>query len=301
MRVTCRVWNIKMDKTEHFPLSLMPMRSLSLRLARSAIRMHHNARWRIDKLNPVHDLIVCLTGRGRYWIGEEEFTLEPGEAMLIPAYRRFRGRHDSGAEDYTGVAQHFSLDLFGRGDVISQMRLRRKARFADWAGMEPLVRHYRETSPRATTTLSQHHAFMVLLLAHLEQAFDGWQTDDHAPESQDQLSLHIMFVASRLSSDPLGAGVEEALASVPYNPDYFRRAFRDRMGMTPMKFREFKRMEFAANRLGMGLSVKEAALELGFSDPYFFSRMFKRHIGDSPSRYCLSRGGTPPPGSDLEP
>ncbi|WP_171060642.1 AraC family transcriptional regulator [Poseidonocella sp. HB161398] len=287
-----------MEKTEHFPLSLMPMRSLSLRLARSAIKMRHNSRWRIDKLNPVHDLVMPLTGRGRYWIGEDEFTLEPGEAMLVPAYLRFRGRHDCGAEEYTGVAQHFMLDLFGRGDVIAQMRLARKARFADWEALQPLVRHYRESTSRANTTLSQHHAFMVLLLAHLEAAFEGWKTDDTAPESQDQLSLHIMFVASRLSSDPLGAGVEDALASVPYNADYFRRAFRDRMGMTPKKFRELKRMEFAANRLGMGLSVKEAALELGFADPYFFSRMFKQYIGDSPSRYRLAKSAVPPPGSD---
>ncbi len=283
-----------MEKTEHFPLSLMPMRSLSLRLARSAIKMRHNARWKIDKLNPVHDLVMPLTGRGRYWIGEDEFTLEPGEAMLVPAYLRFRGRHDCGSGEYTGVAQHFMLDLFGRGDVIAQMRLARKARFPDWPAMEPLVRHYRESTSRANTTLSQHHAFMVLLLAHLEAAFEGWRTEDTTPESQDALSLHIMFVASRLSSDPLGAGVEDALGSVPYNPDYFRRAFRERMGMTPKKFRELKRMEFAANRLGMGLSVKEAALELGFSDPYFFSRMFKQYIGDSPSSYRLNKGAVPP-------
>ncbi|MEM9522898.1 MAG: helix-turn-helix domain-containing protein [Pseudomonadota bacterium] len=47
--------------------------------------------------------------------------------------------------------------------------------------------------------------------------------------------------------------------------------------------REFKRMQFAANRLGMGLSVKAVASELGYSDPYFFSGMFKRHLGASPS------------------
>ena len=53
----------------------MPMRSLSLRLARSTIRMHHGPAWRIDKLNPVHDLIICLTGRGLYHIDGEEITL----------------------------------------------------------------------------------------------------------------------------------------------------------------------------------------------------------------------------------
>lgn len=270
-----------MDENEHFPLAMMPMRSLSLRLARSTIKMTHSRTWRIDKLNPVHDLVICLTGRGRYWIGEEEVTLAPGEAMLIPAYQRFRGRHDGGDALYTGVAQHFTLDLFGRGDILSQMRLRRVVALSQWDSLRALTEQYHAAASPAATTLIQHHQFMVLLLAYLEDAFLGWKTEDSAVESQDRLSMHIMFVASRLSTDPLGAGVEEALSQVPYNADYFRRAFRDRMGMTPVKYRELKRMEFAANRLGMGLPVKEVAAELGFTDPYFFSRLFKRYIGAS--------------------
>ena len=275
----------KMDKNVEFPLSLMPMRSLSLRLARSTIRMHHGPAWKIDKLNPVHDLIICLTGRAIYRVEGEEITVEPGDALLIPAFKRFKGQHGGGSEIYTGVAQHFTLDLFGRGNVVSQMNLHRKVRLPDWDALGPLVQHFRETATPTSTTLAQHHQFMVLLLAFLEKAFDGWRTKEATENPQDQLSMHIMFVATHLSADPLGAGVEEAMANVPYNHDYFRRAFRDKIGMTPQKFRELKRMEFAANRLGQGLPVKAVAAELGFSDPYFFSRMFKRFIGASPSSY----------------
>ncbi len=281
-----------MDETEHL-FSQMPMKSLSLRLARSTIKMRHGRNWKIDKLNPDHDLLICLTGRATYEIGDEQIEIEPGDAMLIPSYTRFRGRHGGGEETYTGIAQHFALDLFGRGDVISQMRLKQKVRLSDWDALRPFVEHYRTSNPTTATTLSQHHQFMVLLLAFLEDAFLDWQVEETTPESQNRLSLHIMFVASRLSSDPLGAGAEEALDRVPYNADYFRRAFRDRLGMTPQKYRELKRMEFAVNRLSQGLTVKEVALELGYSDPYFFSRMFKRYIGASPSRYRVRRGFEP--------
>ena len=40
--------------------------------------------------------------------------------------------------------------------------------------------------------------------------------------------------------------------------------------------------------------VKRVAAELGYSDPNFFSRMFKRYIGSSPSSYRLRRGGMDP-------
>ena len=80
-----------MDKTEQNSLNHIPMQSLSLRLARPTIRMQHGSRWRIDKVNPVHDLLICMTGGGDYEIGEirQPVRMRAGDAMLIPAYTRF--------------------------------------------------------------------------------------------------------------------------------------------------------------------------------------------------------------------
>ena len=276
-----------MDKIEHSALNHIPMRSLSLRLARSTIKMNHNRRWTVDKLNPVHDLIICLSGRGLYRFDDthEDIELSEGMAMLIPAYTRFRGAHDGGNEFLTGIAQHFTLELFGRGDLIQTTMLKRCVSLPNWDTLGPFARMYREMASFGSTTLAQHHQFMVLLLAYLETAFLGWQAPQDDTENRDHLSVQIMMVASRLSSDPLGAGVEEILADLPYNQDYFRRAFKQRIGLTPQKFREMKRMEFAASRLGMGVRVKAVAAELGYADPYYFSRQFKNYLRSSPSTY----------------
>jgi len=260
---------------------------MTLRLTRPTIKMDHGRSWKIDKVNPVNDLIVCLSGQGNYRMGEddERITLAPGQALLVPAYTRFRGTHSGGPDRYTGIAQHFALELFGRGDMVKQLQLRRSVTLPDWAFQGPIVENYRAQAPSGTTTLSQHHKFMLILLAYFEAAFVSWQSPQDVPDSQDQLSVQIMLAASRLAADPVGDGIEEVFAKLPYNEDYFRRAFKDRIGLTPTKFRELKRMEFAASRLGMGLTVKAVAAELGYSDPYYFSRMFKRFIGTSPSTY----------------
>lgn len=279
-----------MDFSEHNRVSLLPTQAMTLKLARPPIQMTHAKNWKIDKVNPVHDLVVCLSGGGRYQIDGEEILLTGGDAMLIPAYSRFRGAYMGKGENYVGAAQHFSLDLFGRGDIINLMHLRSHVKLSNWEMLEPLVRHFRATPSRMMATIAQHHQFMVILLAFLEDAFLGWRETAKGPsESQDLLSMQIMFMASRLAADPLGADVDDVLTSVAFNPDYFRRAFRDRMGMTPQKYRELKRMEFAVSRLGQGHSVKQVAAELDYSDPYFFSRMFKRYIGSSPSSYRVRR------------
>lgn len=277
-----------MDKTEHSILSGIPPDALTVHLTRSTIKMHHGAAWRVDKSNEVHDLVVCLTGGAAYEIDGDSVELHPGHAMLIPAHSRFRGRRTSDTR-YTGIAQHFTLELFGSVDLIPQMELLHVARLTGWRWLEPLVQHYRDSAPATSTTLAQHHAFMVILTAFIEDAFLRWRQSAMASvENRDALSLHIMLTAARIAEDPQDAGtLEQVLSRVPYNPEYFRRAFRNRLGYTPQKFVELKKMERAVHLLALGRSVQETAAELGYKDPYYFSRMFKRYIGASPSSYRL--------------
>ena len=275
-----------MDKIGHSILEGIPANSLSLNLARSTIKMRHSATWRVDKSNEVHDLVVCLRGSGRYLLDNVEVKLERGKAMLIPAGSRFIGRMESG-DQYTGIAQHFTLTLFDNVDLIQQMILEPVAELQDWESIETMVRYYREIAPVSTTTLQQNHLFMVILLAYLDAAFIRWREDSlQNLGGQDALSLHVILIAAQISRDPLNSEeVDRMIASIPYNDDYFRRAFKAKIGYTPKKYLEYKKMEKAMNILAKGKSVKETALKVGYSDVYFFSRMFKQYIGASPSEY----------------
>jgi AraC-like DNA-binding protein len=277
-----------MDKTAGRIIEGIPADALTLRLARSTIKMRHTETWRVDKSNDVHDLVVCLTGSAQYMLDGVERSMEPGAAMLIPAGARFIGRRAPG-ETYTGIAQHFTLDLFGNVDLIGSMELEPVVRLRNWGLFEPLVRHYRDVAPPSSTTLIQHHLFMVILLEYLDAAFRRWRDRSAAAAPGDALSLHIMRVAAQIAGDPLGEEtLERSLATAPYNPEYFRRAFRDKIGWTPQKFVEYKKMEKAMNILAVGHSVKETAAMVGYEDAYFFSRMFKRYMGTSPAHYQLT-------------
>ncbi|WP_137131065.1 AraC family transcriptional regulator [Rhizobium sp. FY34] len=275
-----------MDKNEQGPLAAIPVQALSLALTRSTIKMQHSQSWSIDKRNSVHDLVICLTGTAQYEIAGETIDIEPGCAMLIEANTRFVGRTTS-QELYTGVAQHFTLDVFGRMDMMSQMDMRRAVKLPRWDMLQPLVRHYRESVPMSSTTLAQHHLFMVLLIDFIEAAFLGWRQQQEASvDNPDALSLAVMVAASRIAADPLDDDiVAKVLSSIPYNLDYFRRVFRRQVGLTPTKYQEFKRMERAMGLLAGGRSVKQTAAFIGYSDSYYFSRMFKHYIGVSPAGY----------------
>lgn len=265
-------------------LAGIPPRALDLTLTRSAIRMQHSHSWSIDKVNAVHDLVICLEGTGDYILQNERIRLTPGMAMLIPANTRFQGSNPDAARIYTGLAQHFRLELFGQHDLLGRMRFRRVVRLSRWPMLEPLVRHYRASAPAGSTTLAMHHAFMVMLTEVIDDAFIAWTTPgDTAMDDSAGLSTAITVAAAQIAADCLQPGLaERVVAAAPYNPDYFRREFRRSLGSTPVKYQEFKRMETGMQFLETGCSVAETAHRLGFADAYYFSRLFKRHIGISP-------------------
>ncbi|MBM3090394.1 helix-turn-helix domain-containing protein [Ensifer sp. T173] len=272
-----------MDEIEGGILSAIPAAALTLNLTRAAIRMEHSQTWRIDKSNPVDDLVICLEGRGHYLIDGEPRVMERGDAMLISGGQHFIGWNE-GRETYIGVAQHFTLDIYGRHNLIEQMQLRPKLHLSRWPFLEPIARHYRQSAPPSSVSLGQHHLFMVLLIAFIEDAFLGWR--DHAtyqPEGADAIDLAVMKAATMISANPLENDIAvRAVDAAPYNYDYFLREFQKRVGRTPRKYQELKRMERAMHFLEGGLSVAAAAAEVGYADPYYFSRMFKRTLGLSP-------------------
>jgi AraC-like DNA-binding protein len=281
-----------MDEIEGGILSSIPPAALTLTLTRATIPMLHSRTWSIDKTNPVEDLVICLEGRGHYLIDGQPRVLEPGDAMLLARGQRFQGWNE-GPYDYIGMAQHFTLDIYGQHDLIAQMELRPKVKLSRWGLLEPLVRQYRRSAPPSSVTLGQHHLFMYFLIAYIEDAFLAWRGQpSYQPQNADMIDLAVMKAVTTISANPLDPeSADKAVKAAGYNQDYFLREFKKRVGHTPRKYQEFRRMERAMHLLEAGLPVAGAAAEVGYTDPYYFSRMFKRMMGISPREHvnCIRK------------
>jgi AraC-like DNA-binding protein len=80
--------------------------------------------------------------------------------------------------------------------------------------------------------------------------------------------------------------MQDLQEDMPINPDYLRRLFRQEHGVAPREYLIKLRLEHAAHLLRYeGASVSEAAFRSGFYDPLYFSRLFRRYKGISPSRW----------------
>lgn len=63
------------------------------------------------------------------------------------------------------------------------------------------------------------------------------------------------------------------------------RIFRNNSGISPEKYIQNYRLEQATQMLEKGVSVKLVALSCGFSDPFYFSKVFKKIKGVIPTEY----------------
>lgn len=72
-----------------------------------------------------------------------------------------------------------------------------------------------------------------------------------------------------------------------YNIDYLRRCFFAETGTTPHEYLTVLRLSQAKKLLLQEsfVSVEDVALKCGFNDSFYFSTLFKKHFGISPSAY----------------
>ncbi|HXW85397.1 MAG TPA: helix-turn-helix domain-containing protein [Candidatus Binataceae bacterium] len=80
-----------------------------------------------------------------------------------------------------------------------------------------------------------------------------------------------------------------ALSGLPARS--FMRRFSDATGMTPLDYVQALRLEEAKQILETDNTPVEAiANEVGYEDPSFFSRLFRRKVGLTPALYRLRFG-----------
>lgn len=110
------------------------------------------------------------------------------------------------------------------------------------------------------------------------------QANTSTESEQEQL---IRRVAARLREQPeLPANNAELAESCGFSVGHFIRLFKQYMGCTPHQYHLQERMKRACTLLrDTSMSVTEIALVLGVENPLYFSNLFRRVNGISPSEY----------------
>lgn len=101
---------------------------------------------------------------------------------------------------------------------------------------------------------------------------------DNSPLKSSLKYIHSFFTDK--ISIPYLAGLESLSNS------RYVTVFKNQMGKTPNEYIIELRLQFAKKLLdNTNLSIRQISENVGYSDQYFFSRLFKKHMGVSPQNY----------------
>jgi len=111
--------------------------------------------------------------------------------------------------------------------------------------------------------------------------------------AQDRKRLETVeyFLNQNLTNPDL---TSEALRSVSgVSAAYFRRIFKKRFGLSPVEYILKERIRLARRLLTENekKTVSEISVSVGFRDPLYFSRVFKKQMGISPDHYRKEQAG----------
>ena len=96
------------------------------------------------------------------------------------------------------------------------------------------------------------------------------------------IARSIAHVSSNLDA---AVSIDDMAARAHMSRAVFHRKFKQATTMSPIQFVKSMRLNTAAMKIAGGITVNEAAQEVGYVSPSQFSREFKRMYGQSPRQW----------------
>ena len=251
----------------------------------------------------VYDLLFVTKGTLYMTEEETEYEISAGKLLVLEAGLSHFG-HRPCTEDTEIYWVHFIhghpaaqlrqediawSTLLSKGTVkdiepSSQQRMYLpKFASVDVQGLEPILRELNDTH----NGLNTENALRLHLL--LTELFAALQTECariSEPEPSERLARAATAYLNEHWRQPFQlAALEERLH---FQASYITRCMKRHIGMTPLQYVLYLRLEEAKKLLGgTVLSISEIAEQVGIRDPNYMSRLFTAKLGMTPGAYRL--------------
>jgi AraC-like DNA-binding protein len=173
------------------------------------------------------------------------------------------------------------LDGFGVLEAMREGKATREIPVIVLTGQVLTAEDMARLNRGVATVLSKGLFGVEETLAHVDSALE--RTRDFSAQAQ-RLVRQAMAYIHEHYADSISRS--DLAGHVALSEDYLTACFRQELGVTPITYINRYRIHQAKQLLAdPGKSITDVALEVGFSDSGYFSRVFRREVGTSPEAY----------------
>ncbi|MBR3359129.1 MAG: AraC family transcriptional regulator [Solobacterium sp.] len=232
----------------------------------------HSQTYSVSKhLHQNWELIYCTSGKGELIFPDLKLSYAEDSLTVIPPMIPHTNRSETGFTNIHVIMSDCTLN-FDRPIILSD-RKNEHLRNA----FSAMFYYYSTNQPESVSILP---IYSQLVISLVESMVNG---EGKYSEIVRQITDSIL----KNFPDP-NFDLNSSLQTFSFSTEYLKRMFKQEMGMTPRQFLTEKRLENAAKNLltgGESNNITQIARQCGFSDPLYFSKLFKSRYGVSPKNY----------------
>jgi AraC-like DNA-binding protein len=226
--------------------------------------------------------IVYITeGKGHFEAEGMEYDVSPGSAfLLLPNMKhRYAPDFETGWYEYWVGFRGNYFDRLLENKIISHEKI-----FFDMGKQEYIEYLFRQILDEVKTLQPLYQLKICSRIITLLTEILAWDRRREQPDNYQTLVTNAkkLMEAAVMGSLNLGAIANELGVST----SWLNQIFKEYTSMTPYQYYIHLKICKAQELLEQpGISVKEAAWQMGFDDQYSFSRLFKSKTGISPRNW----------------
>jgi AraC family transcriptional regulator of arabinose operon len=226
-------------------------------------------------------LLYCTEGSGYIELDDHRHELTPNTFFIIPK----NTPHHYGSSTNSPWSIYWAHFVGGHADTLYQ-------RYAD--GAKPVIR----SIPYDKKRIDQFDQIISILenkvepremeianisLFHFMASLVYYKETNPSFHDMDAVSNSITFMKKNIQGF---FSIEELARQQNLSVSHYSKRFKIKTGHSPVQYFNQLKVHKSCEYLYLSnRSIKEICAELGFDDPYYFSRLFKKCTGFSPSNY----------------
>ncbi len=232
-------------------------------------------------------LIYCTDGEGEIHVNQKIHNIASGHFFIIPAGIA-HSYHADKRNPWSIYWIHFSgwksAGFFKYSNQCISIELGKTSRKDDRLGLfwEIFSNLERGFSMEVLEYVNLCLPYLLGSFIHAVQYKSVTETKE-----SDSVDLSINYMLENLTKK---LKVSEIALEIGYSTSHFCRLFLSKTGHSPMDYFIQLKIQRACRLLeNPGLTVSDVAREMGFEDQFYFSRLFHKVMGMSPSKHRKGR------------
>jgi len=226
--------------------------------------------------------IYCATGEGSIIVNGLQYELTPNTYFILPPNTQHQ--YNSSADSpWTIYWAHFNGPI-AKALVKRSIGTNKELQIKHFAFNEQIFHLFDQTM-----SILEHNYTAAQLeitnlnFLHFFSRFIYHEQINHNLYDNDNISRSIQYMKENLSKS---LTLEELACKSGLSASHFVLLFKKKMGLPPIHyFNQLKIQKSCQYLYFTKTTIKIICHELGFDDPYYFSRLFKKCMGVSPYHY----------------